>query len=87
MEIMRYEVFMKKRFKISRKTRSWMYANIILANDLFNEFKVYKLNHPSIKSEFRLANLFLLNKKLRWNVPEIIIHGLNMDNLEEYYYA
>ena len=77
---------MAKRFKISRIIRSKMFANIILANGLFNEWKVYKYNHSKIKSDYRLANLFLLNKKLRWSIPDKFIEGLTMDNLEAYYY-
>lgn len=77
---------MARRFKISRIIRSKLYANIILANGLFDDWKVYKYNHQKIKSDFRLANLFLLNKKLRWSIPDKVIDGLNMNNLEDYYY-
>lgn len=63
-----------------------MYANILLFNGLVPEFQVYKYNHPKIKSDFRLANLFLLNKKLRWNVPDKVLDDVNMSNLFDYYY-
>lgn len=75
-----------KRMKISRKTRSTMFANIILFNGLVPEFQAYRYSHPKIKSDFRLANLFLLNKKLRWCVPDKVIEDVNMSNMIDYYY-
>lgn len=76
-----------RRMKISRKIRSQACANIILDCGLMDEFIVYRYNHPKIKSLYRLANLFLLNKKKRYLVPSRIIDGLDMSNLFDYYYA
>lgn len=71
---------------IPRSVRSWAVANIILDNGLFDEWRVYCYHHQKIKSKYRLANLFLLNKGLLYKHVEKPISGLNMDNIEEYYY-
>ena len=70
---------------ISRSIRSWACANIILANGLFDEFKVFSYQHPKVKSKYRLGNLFLLKKKLLYKHVDNPI-DVNMDTLDEYYY-
>lgn len=75
-----------KRFKVSRKVRSWACANIILDKGLFDDWKIFCYNHPKIKSKYRSANLFLSHRKLLYHIVDIPISGLNMDNLEDYYF-
>lgn len=72
---------------LNRKIRSWAVANIILDNGLFDEWKIYCYSHPKVKSKYRLANLFLLNKGLLYKHVENPISGLNMDTIEDYYYV
>lgn len=74
-----------KKYRVPRSTKSWMLANIILQNDLFNDFKIYCYKHPKIKSQFRAANLFLLQRKLRYCPVEHPV-SVNMDSLEDYYF-
>lgn len=71
---------------ISRKYRSILVANIIVEYNLFDEWRVYSYNHPKIKSPYRLANLFLLNKRMLYKPVDKIDWTLNMSNLLERYY-
>ena len=72
---------------ISRKFRSIALANIILEYDLFDEWRIYCWSHPKIKSQYRLGNLFLLNKRMLYKPVEKIDWSLNMNNLLERCYA
>lgn len=72
---------------VNRKFQSWICANIILEYDLVNEFKIFKVSHPKIKSMYRLANLFLIHKKMRYKHCENPISGINCESLLEYYNA
>lgn len=87
MNITRSRYIFMRFTKVNRKTRSWVCANIILAYDLFNEWRIFCWNHPKVKSKYRSANLFLLNKKLRYAMVDEPISGIDMDNLEDYYYG
>ena len=77
---------MAKRF-LNRKQRSIILANLIIKNNLFDEWRVYSYRHPKIKSAYRLANLFMLNKKLLYRTCDNPDMSLNCDNLFERYYA
>lgn len=78
---------MSSRFKkFPRSLKSWVIANIIIDLDLFAEYKIWRIEHPSIKSNYRAGNLFLLNKKKRYHIVVNPIKGLNMDSLEDFYY-
>lgn len=71
---------------LNRHYRSIAVANIIVEYNLFNEWRVYCYNHPKIKSHYRLANLFLLNKKMLYKPVDKIDWSLNMNNLLDRYY-
>ena len=71
---------------LNRHYRSIAVANIIVEYNLFNEWRVYCYNHPKIKSHYRLANLFLLNKKMLYKPVDKIDWSLNMSNLLDRYY-
>lgn len=74
---------------VSRKFRSTALANIILQYGLFDEWKVYSYRHPKVKSKYRLANLFLMNKKMLYADLDFskFDKDLNMSNLEDFWYA
>lgn len=74
---------------VSRKFRSIALANIIVCNNLFDEWRIYCYKHPKIKSLYRLANLFLMNKGLHmiYATPEKLDFSLNCSNLLEVYYG
>lgn len=71
---------------IPRFLRSWMYANILLDLNLVDEWRVYAMTHPKIKSKVRSANLFLLKRKLRGYIPKKTFKGVTMNNLLDFYY-
>lgn len=73
------------RSKCPRHIRSWMYANIILNHDLFNEWRIFCFKHPKIKSTVRSASMFLNHKKMLYaSTP--VFYSVNMDTLVDYYY-
>lgn len=76
---------MSKRF-LNRKQRSIILANLIVEHNLFDEWRVYSYQHPKIKSKYRLANLFMLNKKLLYKTCENLDMSLNCDNLLDFYF-
>lgn len=69
-----------------RKIRSVVVANIILDQGLFGEFAVFRYTHPKIRSMYRLANLFLLHKKLRYVSVDNLNWNVNCSNLLEFYF-
>ena len=71
---------------VNRKIRSWACANIILDLGLA-EFRAFCVAHPKVKSNYRLANLFLLHKKKLYHIVEKPISHINCDNFLDYYYA
>lgn len=71
---------------VSRKGRSIACANIILDYGLFDEWKVFCYTHQKIKSKYRLANLFLLHKKMLYKYVEKMNWSLNCDNLDQLYF-
>ena len=73
---------------ISRKFRSIALANIIVSENLFDEWRVYCYSHPKIKSAYRLANLFLMNKgrHFLYKTPGNLDMSLNCSNLLDRYY-
>lgn len=77
---------MAKRF-LNRKQRSIILANLIIEHNLFDEWRVFAYSHPKVKSSYRLANLFMLKKKLVYRTCENLDLSLNCDNLLERYYA
>lgn len=77
---------MKKNHFCPRSLRSWACANIILDNGLFDEWRIWCYNHPKIKSMYRSGNLFLLHKGLLYKHVDNPVN-VNMDSIEDYYYA
>lgn len=85
MSLMRSRCFMAKKM-FDRKVRSVVVANIILEKGLFDEFAVFRYQHQKIKSMYRLANLFLLHKKLRYVPVDKLNWSVNCSNLLEFYF-
>lgn len=73
-----------KKSSVPRSVKSWAMANILIEKDLVSDFFLWRYLHPNIKSMYRAASLYLLNKKIRFSVPEKFFK-VNLDSLEEYW--
>ena len=73
------------RSQCPRHIKSWLYANIIINYDLFNEWRIFCYYHPKLKSKVRSASMFLNHKKMIYAGFDKF-YEVNMDTLEDFYY-
>lgn len=72
--------------KLTRDVKSWVCANIIIDQNLIDDFVAWRAMHPKVKSAYRAGSLFLLNRKIRYMIPKKS-YDVNMDNLRDWYYG
>ena len=76
----------RNKLGVPRSIRSSILANLILYNDLFDDFIIWTYHHPKIKSMFRAGKYFLANRELKFSAFDIKYHiPVNMDTLKDYY--
>lgn len=72
--------------KLNRDIKSWVCANIIIDQNLIDDFVAWRAMHPKIKSAYRAGSLFLFNRKIRYSFPKKT-YDVNMDTLRDWYYG